>query len=554
MPDTLIEAYNITKRYGERTVLHIDRLAVRDGERIGLIGENGAGKSTLLSILAGSVMPDSGTVRRFAEIAVIRQQGAADGAISGQYGLVFRAQADREGLSGGELTRRRIASALSSDAALLLADEPTTDLDAEGVALLKEQLSSRRGALMLISHDRYLLNALCDHIWQLEDGHITEFPGGYDAWEAELAQRRNHAGFVYEQYRAELTRLKAALQRQTEWAQSVRKAPKRMGNSEARLHTHEYTNAVIAQSHAKKKLQNRIERLEVKQRPRDLPDIRMALGAAEPIQARFAAFWHCDFLRVHGRTLLHDTDFRLPAGKRTALVGPNGCGKTTLIRTLLGTSGRYVSFTGEAYINPAARIGVFDQDYARLLDPEKTVLENAMAESGVSEAAARTVLARLNLPGDQVFKPARVLSGGERVKAALAKLMLGDCNLLILDEPTNHMDVYTLRALQELLSGYAGTLLFISHDRAFTDAVATRLVSFEGTKLRSFEGTLSEYEAEKLRDRSTEAVHLELAALEMRMAELTARMSKPRKGDRPDLLNAEYERLSQAVRDLKNRT
>ena len=132
--------------------------------------------------------------------------------------------------------------------------------------------------------------------------------------------------------------------------------------------------------------------------------------------------------------------------------------------------------------------------------------------------------------------------------------MLGDCNLLILDEPTNHMDVYTLRALQELLSDYAGTLLFISHDRAFTDAVATRLVSFEGTMLRSFEGTLSEYEAEKLRDRSTEAVHLELAALEMRMAELTARMSKPRKGDRPDLLNAEYERLSQAVRDLKNRT
>ena len=140
----------------------------------------------------------------------------------------------------------------------------------------------------------------------------------------------------------------------------------------------------------------------------------------------------------------------------------------------------------------------------------------------------RTVLARLNLRGDDVFKPARVLSGGERAKLALAKLLVSDANVLLLDEPTNHLDLFAMRALEELLAGYGGTLLFVSHDRAFTSAVATRICTLEGGRLSTFEGTLEKLEAEKNRDRSAEDRQLQITALEMRLAAIAARMSRLR--------------------------
>ena len=551
MAKLLLEGMNIQKRYGERTVLEVERLAIYEGDRIGLIGENGAGKSTLLAILCGAMRPDAGEVRRRCPVALIRQGGDTESALDRRLEAEFHAPESREGLSGGEQTRRRIAGALSQAAPLLLADEPTTDLDAPGVERLRARLSAYDGAILLVSHDRSLLNALCNRIWHLEDGAITEFPGNYDDYREELRRRREFMQFEYDQYRAEASRLKAAARKQAEWASSVRKAPKRMGNSEARLHTREYTDAVLGRSHAKKKLEGRIERLEVKQRPRDLPDIRMALGAERPIASKTALEIRGKRLSAQGRALLADFRLTLPTGSRTALMGGNGCGKTTLLRAIMGGLPEGIEWRGDVRFNPAARVGWFDQDHGRTLDPRATALENAMAESALPESVARTVLARLNLPGDQVFKPTSALSGGERAKVALARLMLGDYNMLVLDEPTNHLDVFTLQALEALLSGYGGTLLFVSHDRAFVDAVATRIIRFEGLRLIAFEGTLSQYEAEQNRDRGAEDRKLQISTLEMRMAALAARMAAPRKGDRPDELNAEYQQIAADLQRLK---
>ena len=535
MPGILLEAEHIRVNFGDRRVLDIDRVAIRDGDRIGLIGENGAGKSTLLSILSGECQPDAGTVSRRCPVALIRQTGDADGGIDRRTKSRFHTPEAREGLSGGELTRRRIAAALSAGAVLLMADEPTVDLDAQGIALLKEQLAAHDGALLLVSHDRDLLNALCGRIWQLEDGRITDFPGGYDAWQAERGRQRERQQFEYDQYRSETARLKAAAQKQAEWAASVRKAPSRMGNSEARLHKREYTGAVIGLSRAKKKLEGRVARMEKKERPRDLPDIRMALGSSRPIAAKVALSVQCKRLEVGGRTLLTDTSLSLPTGTRTALMGPNGCGKTTLLRAILGAPAPGARFEGTVRLNPGAKVGVFDQDHARSLDFDRTVLSNAMDLSSLAESTARTVLARLNLRGDQVFKPVSLLSGGERAKTALARLLLGDFNLLILDEPTNHLDVFTLEALEALLAGYGGTLLFVSHDRTFVERVATRLVMFDGTRLTTHEEGLARLEARRGTDRAREERQLEISAVEMRMAALSARISSPRKGDKPQL-------------------
>ena len=551
MPKILLEATRIVKRYGEQTVLNIDHLRVYDGERVGLVGENGAGKSTLLAILAGELAPDAGTVQRFGPAALIRQSGETRLDASARMTSEFRAPERRDGLSGGEQTRRRIAGALSADAALLLADEPTTDLDAAGVARLRQRLADFGGALILVSHDRDLLNALCTRILHLEDGGLTDFPGSYAAYQQELARRRAFQQFEYDQYRAERTRLKAAMQQKAEWAASVRKAPKRMGNSEARLHTREYTNAVLHQSHAKHTLERRMDRLEKKERPRDLPDIRMALGVARPIAAKNALTAQCRALTAGGRTLLGPARLALPAGSRTALMGENGSGKTTLIRALRGAPSDGTRFDGAISLNPGVRLAWFDQDHERTLDLDETALENAMAETSLPQSTARTVLARLGLRGDNVFKPARVLSGGERAKLALAKLLLSDANVLFLDEPTNHLDVFAMEALEALLAGYGGTLLFVSHDRSFVSAVATRIMTIEGGALSTFEGTLDALEAERGRNRDAERRQLEITALEMRLAALAARMSAPRKGDRPEALSDEYDALAARLREMK---
>ena len=551
MPKCMLETDGVQVTFGDRVILDLDRLSVCDGERIGLIGENGAGKTTLLRVLSGELAPETGHVRRFSPVAMIRQQGDSDAGDDAETRAQFQARGIREGLSGGEMTRNRIAGALSARAGLLLADEPTTDLDREGLALLRKKLSGFAGAVLLVSHDRALLREICGCIWYLEDGKITVFPGGYDDFMAERQRQRERAAFEYDQYKTEMKRLKESAQRMTEWASQVKKAPSRMGNSEARLHTHEWTNAVLGLSSAKRRIQNRMEHLEVKEKPRALPVITMKLGVTHPVEAKNALEFRCTFLQAGSKTLLRDTGFVLPAGSRTALIGPNGCGKTTLLRTLGGQAGDGVQFRGNTRFNPAVRTGWFDQHHESTLNLNASVLENIMRESVHPEHFARTVMACLGIRGDDVCKPLDLLSGGERAKTALGKLLLMDCNTLLLDEPTNHLDLFTMEELEKLLANYGGTLLFVSHDEEFIRKTATRIVRFENNRLQTFEGGWEEMNRPQQKDRTEEDRKIAVSKLEMQMAAVTARLSSPKKGDRPDLLQEEYLRLAEKLRELK---
>ena len=563
MARILLEANGIRQSFGLRRVLEIDSLKIYDGERIGLIGENGAGKSTLLAVLSGEMTPEAGTVRRGCPISVIRQMGDADGEADGRLRSEFAAQQRREGLSGGERTRRRIAAALSAGAPLLLADEPTTDLDAQGVAQLQKELDAHPGAMVLVSHDRGLLDALCTRIWHLEDAKLTDFPGNYTEYRAELERRRAFQQFEYEQYRGEQARLRASIQATYERQSQMKKTPTRMGNSEARLHKMD-SRQISGQLHkARRQLESRLGQMEVKERPREDVEIRMALGASHPVAAKVALELRVVSLKVEERRLLTNASMSLPTGSCTALLGPNGCGKTTLMRAIAAqaaaggqlcgglTGGALPHAGGRIRINPAVRVGWFDQTHERTLDPERSALENAMREAAHPESDVRTVLARLSLRGDDVFKPVRVLSGGERGRVALAKLLLSDANLLLLDEPTNHLDVFTLEALQEMLTGYRGTVLFVSHDTAFCDAVATRTATFAGGRLDVFEGTRAQQREQEAADREKEALRLEISVLQMRMATLAGRLAAPQKGDDVEKLNAEYLELAKKVNALR---
>ena len=551
MMKLILEAKDLRKAYGDRELFYIESLTVYDGERIGIVGRNGTGKSTLIHILSGEEKPDEGTVRRFGGTAVISQQGIPEDDSDGIYRSLFHAQDNRESLSGGEQTRNRIAAALSSHPKLLMADEPSTDLDEQGLAMLGKQLDEFKGALILISHDRALLRRLCTRIWCLENGKITDFPGGYDAYVAERERRRDREQFEYDRYRAEQKRLKESAQRMAERAASVRKAPSRMGNSEARLHRREATDAILQLSHAKRTLQNRMEQMEVREKPVPLPEIRMKLGVASPVGAKQALEVRCDRMTAGGQVLLEKTGFSLPTGSKTALTGGNGCGKTTLLSALAGRPADGTAFDGQIRFNPQVRAGWFDQHHERTLKPEMTVLENVLEESVHPQSFARTVLSCMGFDREDAFKPVSVLSGGEKAKVALSRLLLMDLNLLILDEPTNHLDLYTMEALEELLCGYGGTILFVSHDEAFVRKVSGRMVRFEDRKLVTWEGGQAEQQERKNRDAGHDDLKLDMMRLEMRIADLTARMAKPRKGDHPEQLNDEYMKLADELRRMK---
>ena len=485
----LLQADHVSKSFGDRLLFAFDRLEIHSGDRIGLVGANGAGKSTLLAVLRGDEPADTGRIDRRCAIAMARQSGEADGTADGPSLRLLSPGGGRK--SGGERTRHALAAAFSQDAPLLFADEPTTNLDLDGIEQLQKLLLDNRGAVVLISHDRALLDRFCTSIWAIENSGLRAYPGGYSDYLAQRDRERSFEQFEYEQYRAEKSRLQQEVYSRREQTRAMRKAPKRMGNSEARLHK---GKAAGQQGQLAKRagiLAKRLERLEEKQRPADLPQVRMTPGGASPVTARCAARVEGLTVRYGKRTVLQNASFELVTGTRTVMLGANGAGKTTLLEHLM-RGGAHARFAG------GVKAGYFSQNHD-VLEPDKTVLENARDGSPLAEHEVRAILANLGLADGDVFKPAGVLSGGERAKAAFARLLASDCNLLVLDEPTNHLDLYALEALERLLTCWQGTLLVVTHDRRLAERLAQRLLFVENGGVRTFDGSWADWQAELAR-------------------------------------------------------
>jgi len=495
----LLEARNLIQHHGDRLLLDIPILQVFEGDRIGLVGINGAGKSTLLDILSGLRMADSGIIRRLAPISYARQfgDGTNSAGLDAQLASEFHADLSAHPLmSGGERTRRRVAMALSANTPILFMDEPTSNLDLDGILRLENNLSARSGAMLLISHDRALMDALCNRVWELENATLTPYAGGYSEYLRQREARRQRVLFEYGQYLSERGRLTESIREKGAKAGGMKKAPSRMGNSEARLHKRETTQVQGKLFRSMHALETRLDKLEQKDRPEDLPDIRMDFTKTNPPTARMVMT--CSDFRLEvrqdaggsTRLLAGHVNLELRNGSRTVFLGGNGTGKTTFIRTLIDVWSGSLELPrecGQLRIAPRVKIGYFSQDLD-VLDPNRTLLQNVMDSSVQSESTVRTILARLLFRRDEVHKTVSVLSGGERVKVALARILASDANVIILDEPTNYLDAYSMEALQILLAHYEGTLLLVSHDRQFAKDLADRFWVFKGHEILQFEG------------------------------------------------------------------
>jgi macrolide transport system ATP-binding/permease protein len=453
------------------------------------VGANGSGKSTLLAALAGDMETDEGSVDSRGAVALVRQTQDADvmrrGAGADVFGrCVFEFAALSDGPSGGELSRAALAAAFASEPDVLLADEPTTNLDWDGIERLRRALTSFRGALVLVSHDRSLLDGVCGKIWELENGALRTFPGNYSDFRIQKQRERDFAYSEYEAGRREKKRLAEAARKVLERQFKVLKAPSRMAPSEARVNPGKGIKAQAALHSRAKAIEKRASMVGDRERPPDLPEIKMAIGASSKVASDAAIRGSGLSVSFGGRVIFDDADFEVRTNMRTILLGPNGSGKSTLIK--LAEAGHE-----SIKIAPGARIGFFSQNH-ETVDMSRTALENARRFSERPEHEVRIILARLEIKGDAVHKKCSLMSGGERAKVAFAALFASDFNTLVMDEPTNHIDLYTAEALENLLCAWKGTLLVATHDRRLAETAGDRLLFIENAKIRTFEGRMEE--------------------------------------------------------------
>lgn len=542
----ILDAINVKKNFGEREIISFDQLQIRSGDKIGVVGRNGAGKTTLLNILSGELLPDEGIVKSFCDVAYIKQfsdeEIEADAKALSEFGVQYIIK--RSKVSGGEQTRLKIAGALSKNSLLLFADEPTANLDFKGIQTLKNKLSKAE-SLVLISHDRELLDSVCNKIIEVSDGRITLFQGNFSFYQKQKQKMVDREWFEYESYIDEKKHLEGAIKNRKARAKTIKKAPARMGNSEARLHTRA-SNEMQEKIHdAANNLKTRLEKLEVKSKPKELPSIKLDFSLTNPPHNKTVVSSD-DFSFCYGeREIFVNAKFQIYNGMKQAIIGDNGAGKTTLLNQIYNSFqskqlNDFDSTENNINIVPKAVLGYFCQGFENL-DLQKTVLENVMQVSVQNETTVRTILARLLITGDDVYKTVGVLSGGERIKVSFAKLFVSSANVLLLDEPTNYLDMASIEALQNILNEYEGTVVFVSHDKTFINGVAQRLLVVKDSQILTFEGSLEAYEYKYNTTKKQENIETQKMILQMRITEVLSKLSQTNANN--EKLEAEYQEL-----------
>jgi ATP-binding cassette subfamily F protein uup len=497
-PRNLVNLSGVGKGYAARTILEDVTLGVSAGDRIGVVGRNGDGKSTLLRLIAGVEEPDGGGVTRTGTVSLellgqgddldpartIREElvgGRADhewardpafrNVLEGLLGGVELRRFPQgletpiAPLSGGERRRIALARALLDNPELLLLDEPTNHLDVEGVDWLARHLAARRGTLLVVTHDRWFLDAVCTATWEVADGGVHQYEGGYAAYVLARAERERIEA-VREARRQGLLRKELA------WLR--RGPPARTSKPRFRI---EAAEALI----------------EGEPEPRDKAELLRFASSRLGDRVLDAVGVSVGY---DGVPVLRGATWRLGPGDRVGLVGINGSGKTTLIRLL---SGDLAPDAGEVERGATVKVALLSQDTAeipgelRALEALEAVKGRATLGDG-RELTAGQLAERFGFRGEKGRTLVRDLSGGERRRLQLMRLLMGEPNVLLLDEPTNDLDIDTLRALEDLLDGWPGTLVVVSHDRYFVERVCDDVYALLGDGgVRHVPGGIEQY-------------------------------------------------------------
>ncbi|MEO8190739.1 MAG: ABC-F family ATP-binding cassette domain-containing protein [Acidobacteriota bacterium] len=519
---------HVRKAYGPKEVLRDVTWQHNPGQKVGLVGRNGAGKTTLLRIALGREEPDSGefvkanalrvqtvdqalnvdslseslhdyTAGAFADLHRIESEmrrlehAMADGDNSaalhdrydaithkfeneGGYDMVAEVEKALSGLgfdkadfdrplaelSGGQKNRAMLARSILSNPDVLLLDEPTNHLDFNAVEFLEEYLSRSRRAYLVVTHDRRFLDQVAEEIIDLENGRLSDYSGGYSAYKRQKAER--------------ILTATRAFDKQQEFVEKEKEYIRR--------------NIAGQNSRQAKGRRTKLARVDLLERPMDdTTTVAFRFDAARIGGRSFLRTKHLNAGYEAGSPIVRDVSFELLRGERLAILGENGTGKTTLLKTL---AGRLPPLSGSLSTGHDVTIGYYDQEL-KDLDPKGRAIDAVWnLNPGATEQAMRSYLARFAFRGDEVFAQISGLSGGEKGRLTLAVVMMQRHNLLLLDEPTNHLDLDSREALEESLDGFPGSIVFVSHDRAFIDRLATRVLDLRSGRAVAMEGNYTE--------------------------------------------------------------
>ena len=539
---SILTASNLAKSYGAQDVFENISFEIPHTAKIALVGSNGSGKTTLLHIIAGLEEPTAGTTHRAKNlrVAYLPQQADFSGSstlwetmlevfaslqtqaaelrrleaamadpttcdeamgryssaletfeLAGGYtyeprikqvlsGLGFDEddfQCPVSQLSGGQKTRALLAHLLLEEPDLLLLDEPTNYLDLAGIEWLENYLKAWKSAVIVVAHDRAFLDATVERVWELEWGRLERYRGNYSAYVIQRAERLALRQVKYERQQQFIARTEEFIRRNIAGQRS-------------------------REAKGRRKRLTRIKRIE---RPRGGAGTVPLLDLGDVARSGDLVLGLYDLTVGYdpAASLFTAQEFELRRGQHVALLGPNGSGKTTLVRTILG---EVPPLAGHVRIGASVHLGYFAQGHAGL-DPKKTVIETILDAGEMTISQARNLLGRYRFSGDDVFKRVDDLSGGEQARVALAVLALQGANVLLLDEPTNHLDIPSQEVLQEVLSGFGGTLLLVTHDRYLIRRLTTRVWAIEDRQLWEFRGRYEEYhEWETQRRRQRQAL------------------------------------------------
>lgn len=473
MEQYTIKFHQINHKLTDWRSLNIEQLYAYQFEKIALIGGNGTGKTTLLNMIAQKITPESGTVETDGVVQYFEQLNmdvdhdfdTLDGSLMSELGIPMHTT---DSMSGGEKAKYKLANVLSNYSPILLLDEPTNHLDNYGKDYLYNILKYYYGTLIVVSHDRALIDQIADTIWDIQaDGTIRVFKGNYSQYQQQREQEHLEQQRQYDQYVCEKQRLSQASKTKRKQAQQMSQASLKQKNKSIepdRLSASKQKGSVekAAQKQAKH-IEKRIEHLEEVEKPQNEHGFHFPHNKIYDIHNNYPIIAQNLTLRQGNQTLLSQVRFQIPYGKNIAFIGANGAGKTTLLEAI------YHRMEG-IECSPKIQMAYYRQlAYEEMRDV--SLLQYLMDETDSSESFSRAILNNLGL-NEALERSCKVLSGGERTKLSLAVLFSTQANVLILDEPTNFLDIKTLEALELFMNKYPGIILFTSHDSRFVEHVA----------------------------------------------------------------------------------